>query len=240
MSLPPSLLAALESHECFSGVFAYDATVQMVVDPAAPPEPGYVVHCSDCLLWHAGALCRDLPSGVDGYALAKLATAHVASARGYAASVGGYHGAGGGFWLSAVYLRGIDLFLLDGHRSRSMASDIDLLVRSFQLGVWKHDDAGMTDPARYTLQVAHVAMAGSHGSWPRVQDFLASPAVRASSCPATRTVTLASYQRAASPAARPAPAAKPAPLRAGEVCPTCGQVVRWRQLLTSSYLGCMC
>lgn len=249
MSLPPALLAALEAHDCFSGVFDYDATAQMVIDPTQPPELAYVVHCCDCLLWHVGALRRDLPPGTDGYALARQASAHVAAARSYDAAIGGYHATPAGFWLSAVYLASIDAFLLDGHRSRSTAGDLALLVRSFQHGLWKPADAGMTDPARYTTQSLHVAMAGVTGPWNSVQDFLASPAVHAGPGARTRPVTLAAYQRAT--AAAPAPAAPiftPAPpvapvraaLREGETCPVCHREVRWRQLLTSSYLGCMC
>ncbi len=245
MSLPPSLLSALESHPCFSGTFRYSDTVQLVLDPAQPPEVAFTVQCDDCLLWHAGALRSLLPAGVDGYALARQATAHVSTARGYDAAIGGYHGGGAGFWLSAVYLASIDAFLLDGHRSRATATDLDLLLRSFTHKLWSPADPGMTDPARYVTQTIHVSMAHANGPWPTLQDFLTSPVVHASASAQTRTVTLAAWQRATAPTAAPpaATTAAPspaAPLREGDRCPTCGHEVRWRTLLTSDYLGCMC
>ena len=241
MSLPPSLLSALESHPCFSGTFRYADTVQMVLDPAQPPELAYTIQCGDCLLWHAGVMRSLLPVGVDGYALARQATAHVSSARGYDGAIGGYHGGGAGFWLSAVYVASIDAFLLDGHRSRATATDLDLLIRSFRHKLWAPADAGMSDPARYVTQTLHVSMADAAGPWPTLQDFLSSPAVHASAGAKTRTVTLAAYQRTLAPtAAAPAPEAPRGPPREGELCLICGHEVRWRTLLTSRYLGCLC
>jgi len=258
VTLPPSFLALIESHACFSGVFRYDDTVQMVLDPIQPPEASYTIQCQDCLLWHAGILRRHLATGVDGYALAREATAHVSSTRGYDAAIGGYHSNGVGFWLSAVYIASLDAFLLDGHRSRTGPNDIGLLVQSFVQKVWTPADVGMTDPSRYTTQPLLVDMTRAAGNWPDLQAFLASPAVHASATASTRAVTLASYQRPAThcpavpgsaalagvpvvAAVLPAaPAAPAVPLREGERCPQCGHAVQWRQLLTSSYLGCLC
>jgi len=246
VSLPTSFLSALESHPCFSGTFRYADTVQMVLDPAQPPEVAYTIQCGDCLLWHAGVMRALLPVGVDGYALARQATAHVSSARGYDGAIGGYHGGAAGFWLSAVHVASIDAFLVDGHRSRATASDLDLLIRSFRHKLWAPADPGMTDPARYVTQTLHVNMADATGAWPTLQDFLSSPVVYASAGAKTRTVTLAAYQRAVAPAATPTttPSAAPEPPRGppreGELCLICGHEVRWRTLLTSRYLGCLC
>ncbi len=255
MTLPPSFLTMIESHACFSGVFHYDHTVQMVLDPAQPAETSYTIQCEDCLLWHAGVSRRLLPPGVDGYGLARQATAHVSATRGYDAAIGGYHAHGVGFWLSAVYIASIDAFLLDGHRSRGGPNDLGLLVQSFVQKVWTPADPAMTDPARYTTHPLLVDMTLAAGPWPTLQDFLTSPAVHASATATTRAVTLAAYQRpsthrpaapgSTAPAGLPIvpavlPAVPAAPLREGDRCPKCGHTVQWRGLLTSNYLGCLC
>jgi hypothetical protein len=253
MSLPASLLASLEAHTCFSGTFGYSDTVQLVLDATQIPEVSYTLQCKDCLLWHAGVLQRILPPGTDGYKLAREAVAHVAAQRGYDASIGGYHGAPASFWLSAVFMSSIDAFLVDGHRSRSAGSDLDLLMLSFKHNMWKPADPGMTDPARYTVQTVHVSMADAVAQPTSVAAFLASKSVHQQATAKTQTVTLAIYQRpTVAPTVVPAsvtaltPTATTAttvPVTArgeGELCPVCKHVVQWRTLFSSEYLGCLC
>lgn len=207
MTLPPSFLTTIEEHRCFSGTFSRGDLVEAVVDPALPPSVLLSVQCHDCLTWYAGVMRSALPAGTTLNSLASEATRHASSVRGYDAVLGGYHSAGGGFWLSAVYIDALKGFLLDGHRSRASGSDLDLLMLAFQHKLMTPADPAMTDPKHYTTQALHVEMARWRGPFTSLSAFLSSPAVQARSAPTTKQVTLALFQPGiATAAASPTPA----------------------------------
>jgi len=249
MAPPATFLKAIEEHRCFSGTFARGYDIATVVDPALPPFSVFSVNCRDCLTWYAGVARSALPAKTTLDALATEATRHSSAVRGYDDALGGYHAGGGGFWLSAVYIRSLQAFLIDGRRSRAMGSDLDLLLQAFKLGVMKMPDPGMVDPSRYVAQSVHLDMSQWRGPFTSLGAFLASPAVHARGTSNTSSVTLATFQSAVTAVAPVTPAVPAVTATApqgpnqrteGTTCPACGEVVRWRPLLTSHYLGCGC
>jgi len=107
---------------------------------------------------HVGALASTLPTGMDGYALAREASAHVRALRGYKWSVSGYHTAGGGFWLTAMSY-GNGILLVDGSRhSKTKQTDLDLLIHAFTHKVCVPEDPRMTDPALYAVETVYLRM----------------------------------------------------------------------------------
>jgi hypothetical protein len=209
-----------------------------------------LVSCLDCLSFKIGVLQTLLPAGTTVYTLADQLTQHNRQARGFGLSVSGYHARGPGFWFSAAYYPHCGLFLLDGERSRSLGSDLDLLLLAFRHNVIQPPDPRMADPRLYTTQVVHVNFAGSPAPFANKQALLASPQCQTQAQKGFHRVTLAEFQpRAAqanqSAAAKPAaPAAKPAParpaLKLGDTCPVCHAQVRVRPLLHGTYVGCLC
>jgi hypothetical protein len=263
VALPASLLAAVESHPCFTGCYSHEIPVALCVDPARAPVTSFHAACQDCLMFHVGALASVLPAGTTQYTLAQELAAHMRAVRGYRWAFSGYHATGPGFWLSAAYY-GDGLFLVDGSRNHGGSKDIDLLVQAFRARLAQPDDPGMLDPALYAVDVVHLSCAPPLGPVRTKQDIL-----RLSQCslaprqgfrrvsiveflPLTTALT-AAPAKTGTPAAAPPPPAPPtlvnrqAPaqpaaraLRTGEVCPRCGAEVKERPLFSGTFVGCLC
>ena len=246
MSLPAALLAAVERHPCFTGCYRSDSEVQTCIDPAQPLAPVVSVACSDCLTFHPGAVATLLPLGMTSYALANALSIHVRALRGYRWATGGYHTAGGGFWLGVAYY-GNGLFLVDASRNRSSSTDVEMLAEAFKHSVVQPEDPAMVDPALYTSELAYVSMATPITGVKSKQDLLASPQRSATPKQGFHRVSIVEFQPLATAAALrvPAPVAAqsalaPRPLRLGETCPKCGSVVKERPLFSGSFVGCLC
>ncbi len=253
MSLPASLLQQVEQHGCFSGCYGQESDVRTCLDAVKTPEPILVVSCQDCLSFKLGVRQSLLPQGSLSHSVADQLTRHVRKLRGYSLSFAGYHAQGPGFWLSAVYYSSCGVFLLDGARSRSLGSDLDLLMLAFKQGVAQPPDPKMADAQLYTTQVVYLDLTTPLGPVASRQALLGSPLCQAQPKKGFHRVTLADYLPVASQAAKVAPAqaapavkavaasAAPArPLKVGDVCPVCNAVVRQRPLLKGTYIGCLC
>lgn len=241
--LPPNLLRMVEEHPCFSGVWSSDCSAQCVTDPQQPARAIEVVHCSDCLSFHVAVDAQHLGPGVRRWDLADHLTAHVRSHRGYAMSVGGYHVAGSGFWLSAAYWAQIGVFVLNARNSKT---PLTALLEAMKHGVVLASDPRMTQPTAYSLHEVYLdvvtpVVASS------VQGLLQSPNVSPTRRPGFVPVTLAALQPAAgavvpgqvSPA--PARASRPGPRPSlGDRCVVCGQKVEERPLFQGTFIGCGC
>jgi hypothetical protein len=246
MSLPASLVAAVERHTCFTGCFRNESSVEICVDAAMALAPLVQVSCGDCLSYHVGALASTLPAGMTAYTLADALTAHMRSLRGYAWTISGYHAVGGGFWLSAAAYTG-GLFLIDGSRNRGNQSDIDLLIEAFKHQLAKPDDPGMLDPSLYSAETIHVDLTVPIGPVLQKQDILSSAQCSVMPKRGSRRVTLVSFQPLATatpsaPVSAPPPQVSdaPRPLSLGETCPTCGAAFIERPLFSGTFVGCMC
>jgi hypothetical protein len=260
MPLPTSLLQQVEQHGCFTGCYSHESSARLCLDPSQSLQPALLVSCLDCLSFKVGVLQALLPAGTTTYTLADQLSLHNRQLRGYSVSFSGYHARGPGFWLSAAYYPHCGLFLLDGERSRSLGSDLDLLLLAFKHGVAQPPDPRMVDPRFYTTQVAYVNFAGVSGPFANRQALLASPQCQAQPQKGFHRVTLAEFQpRAAQPnpaapaagtAVQAAISGKPASakakgtpaqqLKVGDVCPVCHAEVRLRPLLHGTYVGCLC
>jgi hypothetical protein len=253
MALPASLLQQVERHGCFTGCYSADHNVLLCLGPNQPLQPALQVSCKDCLSFKVAVLQSLLPGGTTIYALADQLSQHNRKLRGYDLTFSSYHARGPGFWLSAAYYANCGLFLLDGSRSRSLGSDLDLLLLAFQHGVASPPDPRMRDPKLYSTQTVYVNYGGPVGPVACRQDLLAAPQSRQQPHPGFQQVTLAEFQ----PLARARPAAPPAPagkvptaaaavrtparqLKPGEICPVCKAEVKERALLNGTYVGCLC
>lgn len=158
MSLPAPFVNEIETHLCLSGCYESEQPTYVCLDPNKPLEKVICVSCHDCLMHHVGALATTLPTGMDGYALAREASAHVRALRGYKWSISGYHTAGGGFWLTAISY-GNGILLVDGSRhSKTKQTDLDLLIHAFKHKVCTPEDPRMTDPALYSVETVYLRM----------------------------------------------------------------------------------
>jgi hypothetical protein len=158
MTLPAPFVNEIETHLCLSGCYESEQPTYVCLDPNKPLEKVICVSCHDCLMHHVGALASTLAAGMDGYALAREASAHVRSLRGYKWSVSGYHTAGGGFWLTAMSY-GNGILLVDGSRhSKTKQTDLDLLIHAFTHKVCTPEDPRMTDPALYAVETVFLRM----------------------------------------------------------------------------------
>jgi hypothetical protein len=244
MAVPASFLQHVEQHGCFSGCFGNESDVSICLDPARPLQPLLVVSCRDCFT-KVGVPRTLLPAGASSSWLADQVTQHLRRLRGFTLAFSGYHARGPGFWLSAAYYGGCGLFLVNGERSRSLGSDLDLLLLAFKHSVVPPPDPRMLDAKQYSAQVVYVNYAGPATAVACKQDLLSSSHCRLQPAPGFERVTLAEFQPLARAAAAPAAAAaarKPAarPLKVGDVCPVCGHEVRERSLLQGTFVGCMC
>lgn len=238
MTLPASFLHHVEQHGCFSGCYGSDSSVSACLDAARPLAPLLMVSCQDCLA-RIAVPASLMPSGTSSYSLARLLTDHLRVQRGFALSVSGYHVAGPGFWLSAVYYPS-GLFLVSAERSRQLGSDLDLLQLAFQHGVVQPLDPRMRDSKQYAIETVYVNFATCSASITTKQALMASAQCRAQPRSGWQKVTLAEFLPVsqAKAAAKSSPAAKP--LKVGDICPVCRGEVRVRPLLVGSYLGCLC
>jgi hypothetical protein len=226
--------------------------VLVCLDPAKPAQRSRNVSCSECYA-RLGALESLLPAGMNSATLASQLTQHVRGLRGYSLSSGGYHARGPGFWVSVVYFSSPGLFLIDGSRSRSLGTDLDLLLLAFQHGILQPFDPRLLDPAHYRTQSVHVNFATPPGQVRTKQDLLSWTGCRSQSTPGYQAATLAEFLPVANqvPAAAPAsvavkaatpaaaPVARTAP-KVGEICPVCKAEFRIRPLLHKTDLGCLC
>jgi hypothetical protein len=261
MTLPAPFVTEIETHLCLSGCYESEQPTYVCLDPNRPLEKVICVSCHDCLMHHIGALSSTLPTGMDGYALAREASAHVRALRGYKWSISGYHTAGGGFWLTAMSY-GNGILLVDGSRhSKTKQTDLDLLIHAFSNKVCTPEDPRMTDPALYTTETVYLRMDKPILPVNCKADILSSSQCNKSPQSGYRKVTLVEFlpmqQHVQPPAltpiavggspmatavATPAPALmKPSkPLELGEICPVCHEEVRERLLFTSTFVGCKC
>jgi hypothetical protein len=205
-----------------------------------------VVSCKDCFANFA-IPTSSLPAGVDSTQLAAQVTQHLRAQRGFAQSVSGYFTQGPGFWFSAIFYP-CGLFLINGERSRARGTDLDQLLLAFQHGLLTPVDPRMLDAQQYNVQTVYGNFAGASGVPFDKADLLSLPQVRAQPVSGWQKLTLAEFiplaNATAAPAAKkPAKAAPPAkrvPLKEGDICPVCGQEVKKRQLLSSTFVGCLC
>lgn len=202
----------------------------------------HVFQCQDCLTFHLGIEASLVPKGLMEHQIAEELTRHVQKVRGYGLSIGGYHTSGSGFWLSAAYWPQAQIFVL---RSRGPQSALNALQEAFQSGVISPPDPGMLNPSSFLIYDAFLK------STPPVQPtslsaLLGSSSVSRTPKPGYRPVTLAAYQSVSQVSIKPPPpiaTPAPEPARAhelGNTCPACGETVREKTLLTSTYLGCGC
>ena len=248
MSIPASLLQYAEAHPCFSGCYGSDPDVSVCLDPARPLAPLLVVSCHDCFA-RIGALRSLLPSGATSSWLAGQLTQHLRKQRGFGLSFSGYHTKGPGFWLSVAYYNSCGLFLVNGERSRTLGSDLDLLILAFRHGVAAPPDPRMLDPRQYSTQEAYVRFTAPMTPIATRQALVTSPHCRAQPAAGFQRVTLAEFLPVASrhgPDSRSqddshtaVPAAARV-LKPGDICPVCGAEYRVRGLLQGTYLGCLC
>jgi hypothetical protein len=247
MPLPANLLRMVENHPCFSGVWSADAAAQCVIDPAQPARSIEVVHCDDCLTYHLAVDRRLLDPGVRRWHLADAVTAHARRHRGYALSVGGYHVAGSGFWLSAAYWAHLGVFVLS---SRGSGPPLDVLIRAMQHGVIPAPDPRMTQAQSYRLHDVHLSVVPPPVA-SSLSALLASSSVSTTPKRGFVPVTLAELKPAAGAAVAPrrskrarkgSTASEPAPrsLQIGERCPVCGEIWMERPLFRGTYVGCGC
>jgi hypothetical protein len=247
MPLPPALLQLVEQHGCVSGCYGSSSNLQAFITSAAPPAPMVSVTCLDCL-GHVGVLASLLPTGMYSYQLADQLSQHVRALRGYSLSVSGYHTNGPGFWLSAVHWASCNMFLVCGDRSRSLGSDLDLLMLAFQHGVLKPSSPGMLAPASFTVQPLYHDAQQAMPVVTVKADLLTATGISTQPVKGWKELTLAEYVGPANPnsTVAPRPGATPATAVAvpapgiGQRCPKCGAEIRQRSLLNQTYFGCMC
>jgi hypothetical protein len=246
MSIPASLLQHIEGHPCFSGCYSTDPDVSVCLDPARPLAPLLLVSCADCFA-RFGVPKSLLPNGATSVWLAGQLAQHMRARRGYTLSLSGYFTKGPGFWLSAAYFGSCGLFLIDGNRSRSLGTDLDLLLMAFKHGVVTPPDPRMVDARQYTTEQVHVRFSGLAAPFASKQALLSSPFCRTQPASGFQRVTLAEFlpvARALRTAAPPAATAAATPgtraLKVGDICPVCGAEVRERALLHRTYVGCLC
>ncbi|WP_394822277.1 hypothetical protein [Pendulispora albinea] len=221
--------------------------MHVCIDPAVGVVQAMQVNCKDCLTYQVGALASLLPSGMSSQQLADGLSAHMRMLRGFQWSTSGYFTSGPGFWMTAAYF-GDGLFLVDGSRNSSVQSDIDVLVRAFQLKIVHPAEPRMLDPALYTSEVVYV----SFGRYPTPiqtkHDLLSSPHCSRTPRAGFRRASILEFQPLTSATAMHTTAvsgmralATPArPLVMGDVCPICHAKVKERPLFSSTYIGCLC
>ena len=263
MPLPNSLLSAVAGHRCFAGCYSSDPVTHVCTDPAQQLlSPALQVVCSDCLSFRVGALPSTLPRGMSSHALANELSAHVRGLRGYVWATSGYSSAGTGLWITAAYY-GNGLFLVDASRNGSQSTDLDILIRAFQLGVVSPEDPRMVLAALYTSEVVYVDMTQPITPVRCKQDLLASPHCRTTRTPGYQRATVLEFVPLArnallnqslafappqTPAARPStpPPAPAAPVAAARnsadanMCEKCGAEIKERPLFCGTYVGCLC
>jgi len=239
MTLPASFVQHIEQHPCFTGCFNSASGAQVCLDPNRPLAPLVIVSCQDCYA-HFALPASLLPANFNANNLAPHLTQHVQTKRGFALSVSGYFTKGSGFWFSAVYYA-CGVFLINGERSRALGTDLEQLINSFRQGILAPPDPRMLDPRHFAIETVHVNFATASSGARSKQALLSSPQVRLQAATGWKKVTLAEFlplsgngaSAAASAAARPT-------LKVGDICPVCRAEVRVRQLLQSTYVGCLC
>lgn len=243
MTLPTSFVQHIEQHPCFTGCLNSASGAQVCLDPNRPLAPLVVVSCQDCHA-HFAVPASLLPANFNPNNLAATLTQHVQTKRGFALSVSGYFTKGSGFWFSAAYYA-CGLFLINGERSRALGTDLEQLLHAFRQGVLAPPDPRMLDPKQFAVETVYVNFATSSTGARSKQALLSSPQVRLQAATGWKKVTLAEFlplatngAAAAAPVAVAA-AARPA-LKVGDICPVCKAEVRVRQLLQSTFVGCLC
>ncbi len=214
--------------------------------------------CEDCLSFRLACRADDLPKGVSQHQAATLITEHVRNLRGYSLSVGGYHTTISG-WLSCAYWAAAGIFVLHTDRGSSAGLPaLDVLIQALSRGLVQPSHPAMLDPQQYQTQEVYLSVVPPP-TVTTMASLLASPHVRATWARDYCKVTLAEFlpvSRAGAVPIAPTPpaAAPPAPVapppaaavslggtgKLGDRCPVCGEIVKERWLLTSTFVGCRC
>ena len=257
MTIPASLLNAVDTHACFSGCYDADSDALICTHATQPPERMLQVQCEDCLGFHVGSLARLLPPHMNADQLANELSEHVRKLRGYAWSIGGYHYSYNRLWLSAAYYP-CGLFVIDASHNARNRKDLDVLIEGFRCGLINPQDPRMTDPALYITRQVYLDMSAPLVPVNSMHDLLQSPLCSTSFRGHGRRVTLAEFQPLAVRTSRqrspvrttPPPPATTSPftitpparttLNIGERCPVCGAQVKERPSLTDTFIGCLC
>ncbi|MEM9458956.1 MAG: hypothetical protein AAGF11_32555 [Myxococcota bacterium] len=218
MSLPQSLLDAVESHSCFTGCYTSDLRGSFCDDPSRPARPMVGVHCSDCLTWHVGAFTHLLPpSASTPDKLARALSDHMQQHRGFSWSVSGYHLASGGFWVAAAGL-GPGVFIVSPDRGAGHgreADAVDALIKAFHNGLAPGSTPSMLDPKQYATQMVYLKYSPGSPATPDKASLLRSP--QCSTRPATGHHAaviiehLPSLAASAPAGAPPSPSVRPPP-----------------------------
>jgi hypothetical protein len=216
MPLPNTLLQAAEQHRCFTGTYRDEQTVLSCLDANLPLEPLVQVSCTMCFQ-RFGALAALLPPSTTAAMLAADLTDHIRIQRGYAQSLGGYHGGGAGFWLSAAYFDG-GFFLLDGSQgSQPSRPVLDLLADAIQRRLLRAADPRMIDPQHFAQQQVYVDVRQLPAGLRTPAQLRASAGFSLTPAVGFQRVTLAEFlplTTALSPVAPAAQAMAPAPPQA--------------------------
>jgi hypothetical protein len=211
-----------------------------------------------------------LPSGTSGSSLAAYLTQHLRTLRGFSLTRAGYHTNGPGFWLSlAYYPCGLFLINGERSRQLGSDLDLLLLAFKHNvLGppdprmvdpkqyaietVYVHFGASPpTIAGKRALLASPCCRTQPQIGWHRVTlaEFLPLAATATNAQPApNQTATTSTIQAPfrvtlpgpAAPTAKTATSGSSRPLKPGEICPRCGAEVRKRDLLNSTYVGCLC
>ena len=203
MTLPASLLRAVEQHVCFSGCHGPEDMVMVSTAPGTAPHRVVQVSCKDCLSFHVGSLASLLPAQMTSDQLARELSQHVRLLRGYSWSVGGYHYACNKIWLSAAFYP-CGVFLLDGSRNHDGRSDLDLLIEAFRGGLVKPQDPRMLDASQYGTQEVYLDMSVPIIPVRNRHDILRSQQCSPTFRVASRRVTIAEFLPMQVSASRPA------------------------------------
>jgi hypothetical protein len=194
----------------------------------------------DCLIYRPAILVDVLGGpGVSSDAFADALSEHVRAFRGYLWARSGYHTGVNGGWLSVAYY-GRGLFLVDASRNRNGVSDLAALIDAFQTGVLTPEDPRMVDYALYDVEVVHLNMARPIPGVRSKSDIVSSPQCAMQPARGHHRFSLIEFLPLSS-----APVAeKEEHDVAGEIddgtCPVCGAEIKQRQLLSGTFVGCLC
>ena len=220
-------------------------TCKLLLHRLHPPPRWFQSHVSIASVMSAFGFFA--PDWHDSYQLADQLSQHVRALRGYSLSVSGYHTNGPGFWLSAVYWASCHMFLLCGDRSRSLGSDLDLLMLAFQHGVLKPSAPGMLNPTSFTLQPLYHDARQTMPAVTVKADLLSATGISTQPVKGWKELTLAEHIGPANTNSTVAPPPQATPSRwsrsrpgCGPALSQCGAEIRQRSLLNQTYFGCMC
>jgi hypothetical protein len=189
----------------------------------------------DCLLYRPAILTDILGTPVSPDTFAEALSEHVRALRGYLWATGGYHATPHGFWLSVVYY-GRGLFLVDASRNQNRVSDLAALLDAFQTGLLTPEDPRMIDDALYDVELVHLNMARPIPVVRSKGDIVSSPQCAMQPTHGYQRFSLLEFLPLSS-----APAAEESEDEVDDAtCPLCGAEIKERQLLSGTFVGCLC